>query len=42
MNVIWADTGPATLGALKAIQELKLQGKVTLFGFCAAGTPSTR
>jgi len=39
MNVIWADTGPATLGALKAIQELKLQGKVTLFGFCAAGTP---
>ena len=38
MNVIWADTGPAALGAIKAVQALKLSGKVSVFGFCAAGT----
>jgi ribose transport system substrate-binding protein len=39
MNVIWADSGPNAVGALKAIQSLGLSDKVSLYAFCAADTP---
>jgi ribose transport system substrate-binding protein len=35
-NVIFADTGPGTVGALQAISQLGKSGKVSLYGFCAA------
>jgi ribose transport system substrate-binding protein len=35
-NVVFADTGPGTVGALQAISQLGKTGKVTLYGFCAA------
>ncbi len=36
INVVFADTGPATVGAIQAIKQLNLSGKVVLYGFCAA------
>jgi ribose transport system substrate-binding protein len=36
INVVFADTGPATVGAIQAIKQLGLSGKVALYGFCAA------
>lgn len=36
INLIWADTGPSAVGALRAIQQLGLQDKVKLYAFCAA------
>lgn len=36
INVVFADTGPATVGAIQAIKQLNLSGKVALYGFCAA------
>lgn len=36
INVVFADTGPATVGAIQAIKQLNRSGKVTLYGFCAA------
>jgi ribose transport system substrate-binding protein len=36
INVIFADTGPGTVGALQAISQLGKAGKVALYGFCAA------
>jgi len=41
INVIFADTGPGTVGALQAISQLGKTGKVVLYGFCAASTPLT-
>ncbi|MBK3564732.1 substrate-binding domain-containing protein [Streptomyces sp. MBT62] len=41
INVIFADTGPGTVGALQAISQLGKTGKVTLYGFCAADTALT-
>jgi ribose transport system substrate-binding protein len=41
INVIFADTGPGTVGALQAISQLGKTGKVTLYGFCAAGQALT-
>ena len=38
MNVIYADTGPATLGALKAVDQLGRAKKISIYGFCAADT----
>jgi ribose transport system substrate-binding protein len=39
INVVFADTGPGTVGALQAISQLGKTGKVTLYGFCAANQP---
>jgi ribose transport system substrate-binding protein len=36
INVVFADTGPASVGALQAISQLGKTNKVTLYGFCAA------
>jgi ribose transport system substrate-binding protein len=36
INVVFADTGPGTVGALQAISQLGKTGKITLYGFCAA------
>jgi ribose transport system substrate-binding protein len=41
INVIFADTGPGTVGALQAISQLGKTGKVVLYGFCAANTALT-
>lgn len=41
INVLWADTGPGTVGALQAIKALGKDSSVTLFGFCAAGVEMT-
>jgi ribose transport system substrate-binding protein len=41
INVVFADTGPGTVGALQAIAQLRKTGKVTLYGFCAADTALT-
>jgi len=41
INALWADTGPGTVGALAAIQQLGLQDKVKLYGFCAADLEMT-
>ncbi len=37
LNVIWADTGPAAVGALQAIKQLNRSGKVALYALCADG-----
>jgi ribose transport system substrate-binding protein len=39
MNVVWADTGPAAVGALQAIKQLNRAGQVSLYGLCADGVP---
>jgi ribose transport system substrate-binding protein len=39
INVVFADTGPAAVGAIQAIKQLGKQGKVSLYAFCAADTP---
>jgi ribose transport system substrate-binding protein len=39
MNVVWADTGPAAVGALQAIKQLGRAGQVSLYGLCADGVP---
>jgi len=39
INVVFADTGPGTVGALQAISQLGKTAKVTLYGFCAANQP---
>lgn len=36
MNVVFADTGPAAIGAVKAIESQNLVGKVSLYGFTTA------
>ncbi|MET8830633.1 substrate-binding domain-containing protein [Streptomyces sp. NPDC004610] len=36
INVIFADTGPGTVGALQAISQLGRDGEIALYGFCAA------
>lgn len=41
INLIFADTGPGTTGALQAISQQGKTGKVALYGFCAASTPLT-
>ena len=41
MNVIWADTGPAAVGALQAITQQDKATTVKLYAFCAADTPLT-
>jgi ribose transport system substrate-binding protein len=38
INVVFADTGPAAVGAIQAIKQLGKQGKVSLYAFCAADT----
>jgi ribose transport system substrate-binding protein len=38
MNVIFADTGPAAVGALQAIKQLGKSATVKLYAFCAADT----
>lgn len=39
MNVVWADTGPAAVGALQAIKQLGREDKVSLYGLCADQVP---
>ncbi len=41
INVLWADTGPSALGALRAIQALGKQNSVKLYAFCAASVAMT-
>lgn len=41
INVLWADTGPGTVGALQAIKALGKESTVSLFGFCAGGVEMT-
>lgn len=41
INVLWADTGPSALGALRAIQALNKQDSVKLYAFCAASVEMT-
>lgn len=36
INLIFSDTGPSTLGALKAVEQLGLADSVAVYGFCAA------
>jgi ribose transport system substrate-binding protein len=36
MNIIFADTGPGTVGAIEAVKQLGRTGKVAVYGFCAA------
>jgi ribose transport system substrate-binding protein len=38
INVVFADTGPGAVGAIQAIKQLGLSGKVSLYAFCAAST----
>jgi ribose transport system substrate-binding protein len=38
INVVFADTGPAAVGAIQAIKQLGKTGKVSLYAFCAANT----
>jgi len=38
INVVFGDTGPGTLGALQAVNQLGLADKVSVYGFCAADT----
>ena len=38
INVVFGDTGPGTLGALQAVNQLGLSDKVSVYGFCAAET----
>lgn len=39
MNVIFADTGPAAVGALQAVAQAGRADSVTVYAFCAADTP---
>jgi ribose transport system substrate-binding protein len=39
INVVWADTGPAAVGALQGIKQLGLDGKVSLYALCADQVP---
>lgn len=39
MNVIFADTGPAAVGALQAIAQAGRADSVKVYAFCAADTP---
>ncbi|MGB3374340.1 MAG: substrate-binding domain-containing protein [Microbacterium sp.] len=39
INVVWANTGPAAVGALQGIKQLGLAGKVSLYALCADGVP---
>ena len=41
INLLWADTGPGTVGALQAIKAVGRQDTVKLYGFCAAGVEMT-
>jgi len=41
INVIFADTGPGTVGALQAVSQLGKTGKVVVYGFCASETALT-
>ena len=41
INLLQASSGPATLGALRAIEALGLQDTVKLYGFCAADVEMT-
>jgi ribose transport system substrate-binding protein len=41
LNVIWADTGPAAVGALQAITQQGKADTVKLYAFCAADTALT-
>ena len=41
INVLWASSGPAALGALRAIQALNKQTTVKLYAFCAASVEMT-
>lgn len=41
INVLWADTGPSAVGALRAIQAVHKQNSVKLYGFCAASVAMT-
>lgn len=36
INLLWADTGPGAVGALRAIQALGKETSVKLYAFCAA------
>jgi len=36
MNVIFADTGPGTVGAIQAVKQLGRTGEVAVYGFCAS------
>lgn len=38
INVVFADTGPGAVGSIQAIKQLKREGKVSLYAFCAADT----
>jgi len=38
INVVFADTGPAAVGAIQAIKQLNKAGTVSLYAFCAANT----
>jgi ribose transport system substrate-binding protein len=39
MNVIFADTGPAAVGAIQAVQQQGKADSVMIYAFCAADTP---
>lgn len=39
INVVFGDTGPATLGAVQAVKQLGKSDSVSVYGFCAADTP---
>jgi ribose transport system substrate-binding protein len=41
INLLWADTGPGTVGALQAIKAVGRQDTVKLYGFCAAAVEMT-
>lgn len=41
MNMIFADTGPGAVGAIRAIKELHKSKHVSLYAFCAASTKLT-
>jgi len=41
INLLWADTGPGTVGALQAIKAAGRQDTVKLYGFCAADVEMT-
>ena len=41
INLLWADTGPGTVGALQAIKAVGRQDTVKLYGFCAADVEMT-
>ena len=41
INLLWADTGPSAVGALRAIEALGKEGSVKLYAFCAADVEMT-